>query len=130
MTKYNVEGFRFMGKEMYEFVKMVAEHSELQDAGAFEYEVNEINAAKMKKSYDALKKLFEDDKDAKFEIQRSPLFHTDYALRVETFYIAFTDIELFYEAIKDAANIDFVTRDDGSIKMGLIFKDVLIEKLK
>lgn len=129
MTKYNVEGFRFMGKEMYEFVKIVAEHSELQDAGAFEYEVNEINAAKMKKSYDALKKLFEDDKDAKFDIQQNPLFHADYAIEVVTVEMGFSTHE-FIEAIKGSNTMDFCPKKDGTMEMTIGFKDVLIEKLK
>lgn len=129
MTKYNVEGFRFMGKEMYEFVKMVAEHSELQDAGAFEYEVNEINAAKMKKSYDALKELLEVYEGVEIKIERCALFHTDYAIIVNTPYIGFTKDEIS-RVLEGAAGIDFEAKLDGTMNMSIDFKDVLIEKLK
>lgn len=130
MGKYNADGFRFMGTEMYEFAKMMAEHLELQDAGAFEYELDEIKAAKMKRSYELLKELCKDDPDAEIEVEKSELLNTDYVITLRTFYISFADMSMLCEAIKDATNIDFVAHTDGSVEMGLMFQNVLIEKLK
>lgn len=102
----------------------IRKHQELEEKGEIKYALDEVRFAQVKKSYEALHKLFDSEENVEIKLEIGSLSKSYMTITMRSLYF---DMEapLFVEAISNANGISIDSLNKGEkVQMKLSFDNV------